>query len=279
MEEVELRLNFVILLGLLVSACSVTPEVKETSAPQVTEPVQGSEPTENTETIETSEINGTPVLSEPGSGENITLTTSDGIQLAAVFYAPESINAEPDVLILVHEAYRDHSSWDDFCIAAKENGYAVVALDLRGHGQSGGDLVFDEAMDHDIDAVLDWISAFPDLNEDRIAIAGASVGANLALRAGARHPQINSLVLLSPGMLYWEIGIESAILEYGRRPLLLVASEGDAYPATSVQRLNELGRGTNKLVIYPGSGHGTEMIRSQPDLTPMMFDWFEQTMD
>lgn len=179
----------------------------------------------------------------------------------------------------MHEAYRDHSSWDDFRIAAKENGYAVVALDLRGHGQSGGDLVFDEAMDHDIDAVLDWISAFPDLNEDRIAIAGASVGANLALRAGARHPQIKTVVLLSPGMLYWEIGIESAILEYGRRPLLLVASEGDAYPATSVQRLNELGRGYDKLVIYPGSGHGTDMIRSQPDLTPMMFDWFEQTMD
>jgi hypothetical protein len=80
-------------------------------------------------------------------------------------------------------------------------------------------------------------------------------------------------------MMYWEIGIDSAILDYDRRPLLLVASEGDAYSATSVQRLNEIGRGYDKLVIYPGAGHGTEMIRGQPDLTPLMLDWFQQTMD
>lgn len=263
----------------LISACSVTAEVNESSAPKVTEPDQGSEPMENTGTIETPEITGTKGPSEQGYGEKIALTTSDGVQLAAVFYAPESLNAAPDVLILVHEAYRDRSTWDDFRTAALENGYAVVALDLRGHGQSGGDLVFDETMDHDIDAVLDWIRASPDLNDDRIAIAGASLGANLALRAGARHPQINTVVRLSPGMMLWEIGIENTILDYGRRPVLLVVSEGDAYPAQSVQRLNELGMGYDKVVIYPGAGHGTEMIRSQPDLTPLMFSWFEQTMD
>ena len=118
---------------------------------------------------------------------------SDGVQLAVDFYSPDGLIDDPDVLILVHEAYRDRSSWDGFRIAALESGYAVIALDLRGHGQSGGDQVFDEAMDHDIDAVLNWISASPDLNVDRVAIAGASVGANLALRAGARHPQIKTL--------------------------------------------------------------------------------------
>ena len=118
----------------LISACSVTAEVNESSAPKVTEPDQGSEPMENTGTIETPEITGTKGPSEQGYGEKIALTTSDGVQLAAVFYAPESLNAAPDVLILVHEAYRDRSTWDDFRTAALENGYAVVALDLRGHG-------------------------------------------------------------------------------------------------------------------------------------------------
>ena len=264
---------------MLISACSVTPEVNETSITQVAHPTQGSEPTEKTETIETRENKGAAATSESGNGKNITLLTSDGVQLAAVFYTPESLNEDTDILILVHEAYRERSSWDDFSSAALENGYAVIALDLRGHGQSSGDPVFDEAMDHDIDAVVDWISASPDLDEDRIAIVGASVGANLALRAGARHPQIQSLVLLSPGMSAWGIGVKDAILDYGRRPLLLVAAEGDAYPAKSVQRLNELGRGYDHVVLYPGSGHGTGLIRNQPDLTPVIFDWFEQTMD
>ena len=206
------------------------------------------------------------------------MTTSDGIQLAAVYYPDESLNRDTGILILVHEAYRDRSAWDGFINAVHESGYAVITFDLRGHGKSQGEQVFDEAMDHDLDAVMDWINSSPDLNKDRLAVVGASLGANLALRAGARYPQIKSLVLLSPGMSLWDIGIESAILEYGRRPVLLVATEDDGYPAISVQRLNELGKGYDKLVIYPGAGHGTQMITDQPDLIPLMLDWFQQTM-
>jgi predicted acyl esterase len=274
-----MRLIFVVLLVLLISACSVNPDVKMTSGPQAADTDEGSARPEETETPETQMVIAKTATTGEGDGEDITLTTSDGVQLAARFYAPENLNADTAVLILVHEAYRDSSSWDGFHTAALENGYAVIALDLRGHGQSEGDLVFDEAMDRDIDAVMEWIRTTPDLNGDRIIIAGASVGANLALRAGARYPQINTLVLLSPGLMYWEIGTENAILDYGRRPLLLVASENDAYSATSVRKLNELGRGYDKLVIYPGAEHGTEMIRSQPDLSDLIFNWFEQTME
>lgn len=261
------------------SACSVTPEVKETPAAELTEPVPVSALTVKTHTVEAAEIEDAAITAEAANSENISLMTADGVQLAAVFYAPESLNEDSFVLILVHEAYRNHSSWDDFSIAALENGYAVIALDLRGHGQSKGEAVFDQAMDHDIDAVLDWISASPDLNKGRIAIAGASVGANLALRAGSRYPQISSLVLLSPGMNYWKLGVKSAMVDYGRRPVLLVASEEDGYSATSAQRLNEIGLGYDKVVLYPGAAHGTRMISRQPDLIPMMLDWFEQTME
>jgi len=274
-----MRLSVVFLLVLLISACSANPDVKMTSGPRVTDTEESSARLEKTETPETQTANAKPITTEEGDGKDITLTTSDGVQLAARFYTPENLNADTAVLILVHEAYRDSSSWEGFQTEALENGYAVIALDLRGHGRSEGDLVFDEAMDRDIDAVIEWISASSDLNGDRIVIAGASVGANLALRAAARYPQINTVVLLSPGLMYWEIGTENAILDYGRRPLLLVASEDDAYAAVSVQKLNELGRGYDKLMIYPGADHGTEMIRSQPDLSDLIFYWFEQMMD
>ena len=209
-----MRLSFMVLIVLLVSGCSVTSDVKMTSGPRVADTEEVSERIEGTKTPETQADNAKTVTTPEGDGKDVILTTSDGVQLSARLYTPESLNSDTSVIILVHEAYRDHSSWDGFRIAALKNGYAVIALDLRGHGQSGGDLVFDEAMDHDIDAVIDWISASPDLNVDRVAIAGASVGANLALRAGAKHPQIKSLVLLSPGMMYWEIAIDSAILDY-----------------------------------------------------------------
>ena len=266
------------LLVALIAACSVTPEVKETPIAELTESAPLSSPAEDTEIKETAETQGAAATSETLNGEQISLLTDDGVQLSVVFYAPDSLIQDSRVLILVHEAFRDRSSWDDFSIAAQEDGYAVIALDLRGHGKSMGEKTFDQAMDQDVDAVLEWIRASPDLNKDHIAIAGASLGANLALRAGARDPQINTLVLLSPGLKYWELEVENAMHEYGRRPVLLVASEEDGYSAVSVQRLNEIGPGYDKLVLYPGEAHGTEMIRSQPDLTVMMLDWFDQTM-
>ena len=259
-------------------SCSVIPEMDETSTAELTESAPLSSPAEDTEIKETAETKGSAATSETLNGEEISLLTDDGVRLSAIYYAPDSLNQDSRIVILLHEAYRDRSSWDDFSIAAQEDGYAVIALDLRGHGRSMGEKTFDQAMDQDVDAVLDWIRASPDLNKDQIAIAGASVGANLALRAGARDPQINTLVLLSPGLKYWELEVEDAMHEYGRRPVLLVASEEDGYSAVSVQRLNEIGPGYDKLVLYPGAAHGTEMIMSQPDLTVMMLDWFEQTM-
>lgn len=258
------------------SACLATPGAKGIPAAELTESIPVSSPAVE---IKTEEFKDVAVTSEALKGDDISLMTADDVQLAAVFYAPDNLNEESRVLILLHEAYRDHSLWDDFSIAAQKKGYAVIALDLRGHGGSKGAAVFDSTMDQDIDALLDWISASPDLNEERVAIVGASLGANLALRAGAKHPQINSLVLLSPGMNYWEIGIESAMAEYGRRPVLLVASEEDGYAARSVDRLNEIGSGYDKVVLYPGAAHGTQLIRRHPDLISTILDWLKQTLE
>jgi pimeloyl-ACP methyl ester carboxylesterase len=273
-----LRLIYGILSFVFISACAVIPTGNGTSTP----PMEGSSldsdtkvETENLFTPGDNETNGSPVLP---AGEDFSLTTSDGVKLAAVFYPPVSMNPNTGVLILVHEAYRDRSAWNGFITAAHQSGYAVITFDLRGHGESQGEQVFEEAMDMDLDAVVDWINSSPDLNEEHIAVIGASLGANLALRAGARYPQIKSVVMLSPGMLLWDIGIESAILEYGQRPVLLVASEDDGYPAMSVQRLNDLGKGYDKLVIYPGAGHGTQLVADHPDLIPLILDWLQQTM-
>jgi len=209
---------------------------------------------------------------------NVNLTTSDAINLKATYYPPKDSTVRADALLLLHEAYSDSKSWDSFAQAAQERGYTVLALDLRGHGQSGGEKIFDSTMDNDVDAALAWLKASPAVNSDRIGIVGASLGANLALRGGARYPEIKSVILLSPGMLLWKIDIAKAIVDYGPRPLLLVASKEDAYPAGTVQTLNEQALGYHQLQIYPGAEHGTKMMMPQPDLTPLMLDWLQKTI-
>lgn len=212
------------------------------------------------------------------STNKVSLTTSDAVSLKATYYPPKNSAVKADAILLLHGAYEDSRTWDGFGKAAQERGYAVLALDLRGHGQSSGEKTFDKTMDNDIDSALAWLKASPAVNSDRIGIAGASLGANLALRGGARYPGIKSVIMLSPGMLLWQISVAEAIVAYGPRPLLLVASKEDGYPAGTVQTLDKQALGTHQLQIYPGADHGTKMMLSNPDLATLMLDWFQKTI-
>jgi len=233
-------------------------------------------PTQTKNSLALTEVNiNTPTTDN--SMLNVNLLSNDGVSLQAIFYPPKNSESSPLTLLLLHGAYKDSRSWDVFRSAALEKNYAVFTVDLRGHGNSGGEKTFDESMDNDVDVALTWLLALPEVNGKQISIAGESLGANLALRAGVRHPEINSVILLSPGMQLWELDISEAIVNYGLRPLLLVASEEDSYPFNTVQKLDERAQGNHKLQIYPGAEHGTEMLNSHPDLTILMLDWFQET--
>jgi dienelactone hydrolase len=130
-------------------------------------------------------------------------------------------------------------------------------------------------MDQDVDEAMHWLR-FTLPKDDQISIIGASVGANLALRAGTRHPRVKPIIMLSPGMQLWEVGITEAITEYENRPLLLVAAQDDAYPYDSVNQLYDPANDTHQLEIYPGAEHGTQLLNSHPELTALMLDWIEQ---
>jgi pimeloyl-ACP methyl ester carboxylesterase len=133
-------------------------------------------------------------------------------------------------------------------------------------------------MDNDIEAALDWLKNSSGTNVQQVALIGESLGADLALRAGARYPEIPAVVLLSPGMQLWEIKIDEAIVNYGSRPLLLVSSEENSNPAATVRQLDEQALGPHELLLLPGSAHGTKMFNANPNLTNQIFSWLHETI-
>jgi pimeloyl-ACP methyl ester carboxylesterase len=79
----------------------------------------------------------------------------------------------------------------------ERSGHRVVSYDARGHGRSSPALVSDaytyELLADDLQAVLD------DLEIDQAAIAGASMGAQTALRFALDHPdRVLALGLITP---------------------------------------------------------------------------------
>ena len=110
----------------------------------------------------------------------------EGTQGPAPVYAytgGKSFDAALPCIVFVHGALNDHSVWTLLARWFAHHGHAVLALDLPGHGRSGG------APLASVEALADWLLATLDAaGVARAALVGHSMGSLIALEAAARAP-------------------------------------------------------------------------------------------
>jgi dienelactone hydrolase len=205
----------------------------------------------------------------------VELLTSDGVTIRGSYYNKSEEDA-PGV-ILLHMLSRHRGDWHDFARDLQVEGYGVLAIDLRGHGESDLDYTDFSPGDDFRAMVLDVAPAKEFLvkegiSSNKISIMGGSIGANVALNYAAGDKDIPAIVLLSPGFDYRGIETEDAMIAYGDRPVFLIASEGDAYCAETCEKLYSLATGEKRLKIYPEDAHGTWIITAQ-DSSRMIIEW------
>jgi len=209
-------------------------------------------------------------------GQNaVTFTTADGVTLAGTYY-PAGKQGVPGV-VLVHMVGGQQSDWVVLADLLQRSGLAVLTFDLRGHGKSGGSREWGKMTD-DVAAAYRFLTSRPEVDGTRVALVGASIGANLALNFAAGEPAIKSLVLISPGLDYRGVKTEAAMKAYSSRPLLLVASKADTYAAQTVDTLHNLATGKNKMQLYDNAGHGTQMLGKAAGLDDLILNWLQETL-
>jgi pimeloyl-ACP methyl ester carboxylesterase len=111
-----------------------------------------------------------------------------------VFASTGGRDLDPNVplTVLIHGAGMDHSVWSLQTRYLAHHGRSVLAVDLPGHGRSGGSPLTT------IEDLADW---FPHLIDaagfDQAALVGHSMGAITALETATRHPaRVRALALL-----------------------------------------------------------------------------------
>lgn len=180
--------------------------------------------------------------------------------------------AYPSVLLL-HELYADHTGWGDLPGSLLAAGYNVLAVDLRGHGATGGAINWPQAV---VD-VADWLTWMRSvgLRGDAISLIGSSMGASLALVGCANDPLCPTAIALSPGWAYYGISVEAAFAEnFGARPVLLVYAVDDYYPALGVPQMVEAGSQNVVVEEYAGNAHGFLLLESEGEtLIPALIAW------
>jgi pimeloyl-ACP methyl ester carboxylesterase len=204
--------------------------------------------------------------------ETVEVQAGDDLLLKGDYYAPAAENA-PAVLLL-HQLGSNRASWSPLIPALLDAGYAVLAVDLRGHGETSGEINWMAATE-DVQAWLDWLRAQPGIRADAVTVIGASIGANLALVGCGSDPDCVTVIALSPSTDYFGVTTENAVSAGLRlRSALLVTARNDHPSVDGVRELFELARGEIGVQIYAGAIHGTGMLAAYRDsLIPMILNW------
>jgi pimeloyl-ACP methyl ester carboxylesterase len=216
-------------------------------------------------------------LSSAGAiSQRVSFRTDDGLTLAATWY--EASSRPAPAVIFVHMLKKSRQDWDQVAAQLAAEGIGGLAIDLRGHGDSPGNPQDYTGMVQDVRAARRFLSSRPEVLPSRIGIAGASIGASLAVLASADDSAVVSLALLSPSLEYRGLRLEQGIKKYGARPALLVAGDDDGYAVRTVRDVAKAGGGVREVRLLPHAGHGTAMLAGDTDLGRRLLEWFRRTL-
>ena len=215
------------------------------------------------------------------SSPGVSFKSFDLVDLRASFEMPNGIPAPVPAVLLIHGYGEDRSVWKDLSQQLLTRGWAVMALDLRGHGESKSRNQRPIAASAewrkdphefpvDVEPALGWLKAQPRINTRKIVIVGSDVGANLGLIASGRYPEVRTVVALRPN-LDESLALAGSAQDFQPRSALLVVSsqaEGD--------RIKTLIRQPVRVLVGAVSG-STAQSAANRQVADAIFQWLTET--
>ena len=123
--------------------------------------------------------------------ETVTLTTEDGLKLAA-WYLPSRNRA---AIIVEHGIYMNRTGMLGPAAMLARHGYGVMLVDQRSRGMSEGDkFSFGKYEVRDIEAAYRYLVGLSGVDPQRIGALGRSSGGVVVLLHAAQNPGINAVV-------------------------------------------------------------------------------------
>ena len=247
-----------------------------------------------------------PAFCLPGRADPISIFTvsfpsNDGVEVSALFGTAQDGESLP-VVILLHDLGGSKADWMNNTgtyVALLERGYSVLAIDMRGHGDTPipDDRQFLEVIDielsyRDVEAAMAWLPSQSEIDVSRIAVVGSGSGGNVAyVSSGLLPEQIKTSVSLSPGLWHassFEPVVTGAGLEpFDPRSILFMAADKDQIDTGDVilsyaefaRSLEALTAEPKDLRIFPDSAdHGFELLDNIAEAHDLFFLWLEENL-
>jgi uncharacterized protein len=117
--------------------------------------------------------------------------------ISGMFFIPPSTVALP-VLIICHGAFEFKENYFELCEYLGQRGIASLAIDMHGHGVSGGERLHVN-ISHwvsDIRCAVDFLEHIPKINGNKIGVFGLSSGGTAVLEAALLDQRIRCIITL-----------------------------------------------------------------------------------
>lgn len=191
----------------------------------------------------------------------LSITTADGVRLAARWWAPRAGRPAGQAVVVVHGfcGSKDEPAVELVASGQAAAGRHVLAVDLRGHGASGGETSMGQREGLDVDAAVAAARA----EADTVVVVGSSMGGvacieHLAGTSSLRSASTASGVVRAPGAsaaARADAGVLVAtparwqVPRTGRGMLALVLTQTRPGRAVARQRMG------TRIAMRPGRGH------------------------
>ena len=208
----------------------------------------------------------TPKAKSPYTTKAIEVQTADNhIMKAKVMYPKPPKNVKGvsyPTVILLHSLGYCSTQWGTLPESLLKQGYAVLLVDLRGHGTSCKDAKFRikswtyftektyKKYPSDVIAIINQTKQTTKrVSFNNYSIIGGDIGANTAvLVAQKMFPKPKSLVLLTPsvemkGLTIATLHGVSAISDIGNAPIMVMCSKNDKYSINQENLLKKFVKG------------------------------------
>jgi len=136
---------------------------------------------------------------------------------------PPDPGSDGATVILLHGSRNNRVEMLPQAAMLHRHGYGLLLFDFRAHGESGGEtstLGYVEVAD--LRGAVDYVLVRPEVDPERIAVVGHSMGGAVAIRGAARIPELRAVVA-EGAYTSVEENLHSGVRAFMRLPPVLFA--------------------------------------------------------
>lgn len=193
--------------------------------------------------------------------EEVRIETEDGLKLGAAFFGARKSTGRAPAVLIAHAPGSDRESVASLAETLSKKGFAVLTVDLRGHGASAGgesweelDRAAQERMwtfaQRDLGAAAGYLRGRRDIHTTNLTLVGVGSGCALALRHASEDENARAVILLDPTDDQLGFNLPDEVRRCGGLPTLVVSPhDGRARSKRLVEGLQTSGSSAIELAV------------------------------